>query len=498
MFLECACHIFALCKGDLTSETKQENNTSMEESRPRYTSEANKNPARFVNAICEAYDDDGAVENLCDTLKDRLDGVNPELVVVFASAPRHFEFPDLLPKIHSQLSPSVVVGCSGAGVIGNGLEIEEGPALSIMAARCTPHALHPFSFSDRDACGKDASPDSLLKAIDVEPQDFADGSMLVFVDPLTVSTEYSLSMLDSAYPKIKKFGALVSGGLEYGDNGMFIGDELKRQGAVGLFLSSDINSDTLVSGSETPIGAPMIITASNRNVIHRLADRPPLDVLEDIYQESDEERQLQIKQTLIVGIESDRMSYHSTGSYDFVMRNIMETDNATGAIAIGDLVEDGQAFQFHVRDSRRATDDLRLNLQDYIEKHGDANQGARAALCFNSVTRGTRMFSQKNHDSLIIEDHLGETPLAGIFSNGEIVSKIGGFMDDEHVSKVMGYTDTLVMLSSSPAENEDADDASQSQESDRNRKRSRRGRLAATSTTASRARRNKRRSQENG
>ncbi len=420
--------------------------------------------ARFAAAVAEAYDEPGAVEQLCDTISDQLEGEAPDLLIVFAGAPGHFEFPAVLPKLHKRLEPSMLVGCSGSGIIGNSIEFEHGTGLSVLAAKCNQGSIYPFSFNDKEACGKEATPETLLNVIDADPSDFENGSMLVFVDPLTVSTEYSLSMLDSAYPRVRKFGALVSGGLEYGDNGMFMGEELKRQGAVGLLFKSDFQSDTIVSGSESPIGSPMIITSSNRNVIHRIDDRAPLETLEEIHRRSDHVRRNLITQTLVAGIENDRMSYPATGMYDFVMRNIMDIDEVTGAMAIGDLVEDGQAFQFHVRDPERADADLRMNLEDYVVTCIDGDQRPLAALCFNSVTRGTRMFEQQNHDSSIITDHIDETPVSGFFSNGEIVSRVGGFLADEYVSKVMGYTNTLVMLRS--AFNEQSRDESKFSVSD--------------------------------
>ena len=403
---------------------------------------------RFTAAITGSYDDTGAIERLCDEISDQLEGETPDLLVVFAGAPGHFEFPEILPTLHQRLTPSMVVGCSGSGIIGNSIEFEHGSGLSVLAAKCEPGSVYPFSFNDKEACGKEATPETLLRVIDAEPSEFEGGSMLVFVDPLTVSTEYSLSMLDSAYPRIRKFGALVSGGMEYGDNGMFMGEELKRQGAVGLLFKSDFNADTIVSGSETPIGSPMTITSSNRNVIHRVDDRTPLEALEEIHRKSDDVRRKLITQTLVAGIENDRMSYPTTGMYDFVMRNIMDIDDVTGAMAIGDLVEEGQAFQFHVRDPERAETELRMNLEDYVVKCVDGDQRPQAALCFNSVTRGTRMYEEEHHDSAIIADHVGETPLSGFFSNGEIVSRLGGFLGDEYMSKVMGYTNTLVVLRS--------------------------------------------------
>ena len=399
----------------------------------------------FAAALCENYDESAEVEEMCNDIKAQLNDETPDLAVVFASSPKYANFENILPALHDQLGPNVLIGCSGSGVIGAGRELETGPGLSVLAATCASSAIHPFAFTDKQASGKDATPESLADAIDADPADYEDGLMIIFVDPLTVSTEYALSMLDSVYPTVMKFGALVSGGQEYGENRMFFGDELRHHGAVGLLLKRNFEADTIISGSEAPVGPSMVITKATKNEIHRLDDRSPLSVLEEVFLNADPLSQIRMKRTLVVGLESGDVLVEP----DYVMRNIMSMDQESGAMMIGDLVEEGQALQFHIRDGELASQRLTQNLTDYanyIRSHG---QGIDAMFCFNSVARGYRMFEEDHHDAKIIAEHLGNTPIAGFFSNGEIASKRGGFSllgEEEYVTRVMGYSDTLVAL----------------------------------------------------
>ena len=399
----------------------------------------------FAAALCENYDESAEVEEMCNDIKAQLNDETPDLAVVFASSPKYANFENILPALHDQLGPNVLIGCSGSGVIGAGRELETGPGLSVLAATCASSAIHPFAFTDKQASGKDATPESLADAIDADPADYEDGLMIIFVDPLTVSTEYALSMLDSVYPTVMKFGALVSGGQEYGENRMFFGDELRHHGAVGLLLKRNFEADTIISGSEAPVGPSMVITKATKNEIHRLDDRSPLSVLEEVFLNADPLSQIRMKRTLVVGLESGDVLVEP----DYVMRNIMSMDQESGAMMIGDLVEEGQALQFHIRDGELASQRLTQNLTyyaNYIRSHG---QTIDAMFCFNSVARGYRMFEEDHHDAKIIAEHLGNTPIAGFFSNGEIASKRGGFSllgEEEYVTRVMGYSDTLIAL----------------------------------------------------
>lgn len=399
----------------------------------------------FAGGVCDSYDEPDEVEEMCAQIRHQLGGADPELVVLFASAPKYPEFENVLPELQRQLGFQVAVGCSGSGVIGARRELESGPGLSVLAGSCDTKSMHPFAFSDKQASGKDATPESLAEAIGADPADYEDGLMLLFIDPLTVSTEYALSMLDSVYPSVMKFGALVSGGHEYGENRMFFGEELRHHGAVGLLIKQNFDADMIVSGSEEPVGPSMVITKSNRNEIHRLDDRTPLTVLEDIFLNADPLSQLRMKRTLVVGLESNGVLIDP----DYVMRNIMDMDQETGAMMIGDLVEDGQALQFHVRDGELAARRLSQNLDNYASHLSERGENVDAMLCFNSVARGYRMFEEDNHDARLIAEHFGNIPIAGFFSNGEIASRRGGFAlngEDEFATRVMGYSDTLVML----------------------------------------------------
>lgn len=399
----------------------------------------------FAAALCDSYDESSDVEEMCDDIKAQLKGETPDLAVVFASRPNYSHFENILPTLHDQLGPNVLIGCSGSGVIGAGLELETGPGLSVLAATCDTDDIHPFAFTDKQACGKDATPESLADAIGVNPDEYEDGLMLVFVDPLTVSTEYALSMLDSAFPTVMKVGALVSGGHEYGENRMFFGEDVRHHGAVGLLMKRDFAADAIISGSEIPVGESMVITKAIRNEIHRLDDHTPLKMLEDVFVNADPLHQLHMTKTLVVGLESGDVSMDP----DYVMRNIMSMDQESGAMMIGDLVEEGQSLRFHIRDGDLASQRLKQNISKRASHVRDHGQRIDALLCFNSVARGTRMFEEAHHDAEVIAEHFGNIPIAGFFSNGEIASKRGGFSllgEEEFSTRVMGYSDTLVTI----------------------------------------------------
>jgi len=92
--------------------------------------------------------------------------------------------------------------------------------------------------------------------------------------------------------------------------------------------------------------------------------------------------------------------------------------------------------QFHVRDAETADEDLQLLL--------DAQQldvPPLAGALFTCNGRGTRLFSEPDHDAKTIRGRLGDLPLAGFFAAGEI-----GPIGDR--SFLHGHTASLLLFRS--------------------------------------------------
>jgi small ligand-binding sensory domain FIST len=108
---------------------------------------------------------------------------------------------------------------------------------------------------------------------------------------------------------------------------------------------------------------------------------------------------------------------------DFLIRGVAGADPDSGAITVGEAVEVGQTVQFHVRDADSADEDLRRTL----ERESTALAGRRAAgaLLFTCNGRGSRLFTEPDHDAGLVAEMLGEIPVAGFFCAGEI-GPVGG------------------------------------------------------------------------
>ena len=89
---------------------------------------------KWASGISEQTSLANAVEECTAQVRQQLGDANPDLAVVFASTHYQQEFEALPALVKEGLGPVLVLGCSGGGIIGNGQEVEQQPAVSITAA----------------------------------------------------------------------------------------------------------------------------------------------------------------------------------------------------------------------------------------------------------------------------------------------------------------------------------------------------------------------------
>jgi small ligand-binding sensory domain FIST len=293
-------------------------------------------------------------------------------------------------------------------VAGGGTEVEDAPGLSVFAARFGAGRVDPFVLE------AEQTPDGL--AIVGWPDDVpARGTLLMIADPFTFPVADFLDLCNARVPGLTVVGGMASAGMRPGTNRLALGDRVLREGAVALLCSYDVPRQAVVSQGCRPIGKPLTVTRAERNLVYELAGQPAMARLSELVQSASEEERDLMREGLQLGLVVDEHKLDFSRG-DFLVRNVLGAERATGALAIGDGVEVGSTVQFQVRDADSADEDLRCLLG---EVRGDG------ALLFTCNGRGRRFFSEPNHDAATITELLGTVPLAGAFCAGEI-GPVGG------------------------------------------------------------------------
>ena len=351
----------------------------------------------------------------------------PNLAIIFISSAFASEYSRVLPLLKGPLGSAHIIGCSGSGVIGRAsdghlAEIEETAGISLTAAYLPDVDIQGFHLSIDELPDLDSPPSEWTEIIGVTPAD--NPHFLLMADPLASGMNDLLQGLDFAYPESVKVGGLA--GIESISRscGLFCGQQLYRQGVVGVALSGNIIIDAIVAQGCRPIGPTFRVVEGDRNVVTKVAiqgqtaEQTPLEALQELFQDLDETDRQLAQESLFIGLAQSSFK-QSLGQGDFLIRNLVGVDPKVGAIAIADRIRPGQRIQFHLRDAHTAKDDLAHLLSTYQTGHRD-EAAPSGALLFACNGRGTSLFDAPNCDTEQFSHYLGPVPLGGFFCSGEI------------------------------------------------------------------------------
>lgn len=383
---------------------------------------------QFAAALSRKSDTEAAARDLADEVRARLGTASVDLACLFFSAHHTLRAEVLATMLAQALRPRIMIGCSGEGVIAGAEELETAPAVTLWVASLPDVTVDPvrLSFSPTQ--------DQFRLSGWPEPG-VADSSFLLFADPFTTPMQEVLRLLEERYPGTKAIGGLAGGGQEAGKNRVIFHDEVLTGGLVGVRLSGPVDIRPVISQGCRLIGDRFVVTKAEHNLIHELGGAPALQRLQTVFESLTGEDRRRAHRALHLGIVIDEHQNRFERG-DFLVRNLVGADQTTGAVAIGDVVQEGQTVQFQLRDAQSASEDLNLLLAADRATHRHPPLGT---LMFSCCGRGQGLFERPNHDAAAVTERLGPIPIAGFFAQGE-VGPVGGR------NFLHGYTASLALF----------------------------------------------------
>jgi small ligand-binding sensory domain FIST len=358
-------------------------------------------PCRFGDGLAVGPDLEGAAEVALAQALAPLDGAAPDLLCVFVAAgvPARTDLVEAAARqVMSTCGAGTTIGATAAGVCGDGRGVDHGPAVAVWAATLPGARVRPFRPGTREEG---------LPALDGDERAAA-----LLVDPYT----FPLAGFLPTTGAVPMVGGLASARGGPGSNRLFLDGEVFAHGAVGLLVGGDVPVRTAVSQGCRPTGPPMTVTSAERNVLYELAGAPALRRLAEVVSAHPMARRRAAARALQLGVVVDEyVDEHPRD--DFLVRGILDADEATGALVVGDVVEVGRTVRFHIRDAGTAAEDLALLLST---RHG----GSRGALLFSCAERRA-LLGGPDRDVRAVRDRLGGAAVAGLVASGEI-GPVGG------------------------------------------------------------------------
>ncbi len=355
-------------------------------------------------------------------------GSNPSLVVAFVTADYRPHLSDFLELIQLHAHAPLVIGGSASGLIGTGVENEGSSGFSLQLLSLPSTRLSPVTFNEEQS--DDFTPEDWQKTVGKA----ADSDVWLFLgNPLKVAAEPWLKTWSAAFPGIPTLGGLLSGG-ERGDDVFLFHNRSEVDAGIALGLKGGVKLHTVVSQGCRPIGEPHAITGAHENVVKSIGSLPAYDRLNESFESLSPEDKARAAGNIFAGLAVDEyVDDFKTG--DFLIRNLVDFDPNSGAVALAAYPRVGQTLQFQLRDRYSADEELNHLLTM------KAREGVRpfASLIFACGGRGETLFGKGNHDAEALSAHFGAIPSVGLFCNGE-VGPVG------RSNFVHGYTAAIGLL----------------------------------------------------
>ena len=372
---------------------------------------------KWSSAISEGTTLADAFNECASRLENELGELTPHLLAAFVSPHYAPHYEALTALAAERFGHALLVGCSGGGVIGAATEVENRPGLALTAAHLPDVRLTPFYIQYGSLPDGDAPPDEWGELVRMPIG--SDVDFLILADPFSMQGEQLLMGLDYAFPRSAKIGGLASGAHQAGGNALYLDAETYTEGVVGVAFEGDVQIDTVVAQGCRPIGEPMHITSSRRNILMEVDGRTPFEALKEIFLTlNDRDREL-AQHSLFLGVVMDELN-DDPQLGDFLIRNIVGVDAQRGALAVGEMLKEGQTVQFHLRDSETSSQDLSAMLEQYVSGLPEGGRSESGALLFQCLGRGSYLYGMPDHDTNMFTDMVGAVPLTGFFCNGEI------------------------------------------------------------------------------
>jgi len=122
---------------------------------------------KWASTVSEQPRLEQAIEECAAGVLFRLGSATPDLAVTFVSSHHEADYDNVARLVGQRLEPARVFGCSGGGIVGDGVEVEERPAVSITGASLPGVEIVDFHLDKDSLPDLDAGPDSWEELVKV-------------------------------------------------------------------------------------------------------------------------------------------------------------------------------------------------------------------------------------------------------------------------------------------------------------------------------------------
>jgi hypothetical protein len=340
----------------------------------------------------------------------------PDFVFVFATVGYNQQI--LLRAVRDATGGAPLSGCSGEGVITQGMVAETNFGVAVMAI--TSDELRFTNVCVKDI-GVDAAGERLAAKLQplLGPDSiacflFVDGLVFDF-DPFHTAFERSIHH-DRPLPF---FGGLAADNWSTRKTYQYHDTDAFSQGLSCVLVSGEGEIASGISHGCVAIGTKRTITRAKGNIIYEIDGMRALDVLKEYVEDWSETQWNKISLNLCLGFKTPE---HIRSEYgDFIVRYMMDKDDEEGCVTIQSDVTEGTDLWIMRRDKELIRDGLLSISRQIRGKAGDRKP--KFVMQFECMGRGKVVFREEEKIDLLksLQENIGhDLPWVGFYTYGEI------------------------------------------------------------------------------
>ena len=351
----------------------------------------------------------------------------PDWVMMFATVGYRQQL--LLKSVRETTGHAPLVGCSGGGIIAQGVADESNFAVSVMVLKSDE-----MRFSHGLETGFKASSVQVGEAVGTAISAAAEQldvvkAMFLFTDGLAPNfDEFMVGLRDRTdlEQTIPAIGCFAGDNLSYQETFQYYDDQVVTDGAVWALLSGEALLVSAISHGCESLGAKHVVTKSDRNVVYEVDNLPVLQVLESYLTKAEIDHWGSAAVMVAWGFNApDLAQAEQLPTDEKLIRCMAAKNDETGEISFFTDIAEGSEFWIVRRDAQKIfekSEEMAIALKAQLE-NPSVDKAPKLFFHVECVGRGKLILRDREKLDLLegLQHKLGkDIPWIGLYAFAEI------------------------------------------------------------------------------
>lgn len=346
----------------------------------------------------------------------------PDFVMLFSTV--GYRQAILLKSVREAAGHAPLIGCSGAGILAQGITDESNFAVVVLTIKSDE-----MHFSQGMATGFKDSSSQVGEAVGEGISEAGVSAeeaktLFLFLDGISPNFDEFMEGLrqrTDLEQSIPAIGGFAGDNIAYEETFQYYNDQLITDGAVWALLSGDVTITSVSSHGCVPIGMQHTVTKSDRNTVYEVDDKPVLNVLKSYLTDSEIADWGVAAVNLGWGFDTLQNQQVGAASDEKIIRCMISKDDEAQSVQVFSDIPEGSRFWITRRDHQQIYNKAESMSERLLNKL--AGQTPKLIFHVECDGRGKLIFRDNEKRQLLsnLQTKIGTTvPWVGLYAFSEI------------------------------------------------------------------------------